>query len=83
MTHFSWQTTQEPAKKAELHVPQDIHGLKSSSFPLAFNVGMLPEILKYEINKAAMPSTSMFCISQQWGQCPQPDKAGEQKKEKR
>lgn len=39
MTHFSWQTTQEPAKKAELHVPQDTRGLKSSSFPFSFQCG--------------------------------------------
>jgi len=81
-TCFSW-TCQEPAKKAELHIPQDICGLKSSLFPSALNVGMLPEMFKYEMNKAAMPSTRMFCISKHWARCPQPEEAGEQKQEKK
>lgn len=42
MTHFSWQTTQESAKKAELCVPQDICSLKSSLFPLLSKMGRLP-----------------------------------------
>lgn len=55
MTHFSWQTPEESAKKAELCVPQDICSLKSSSFPLVFKMGMLPQTLNYKISEAAIP----------------------------
>lgn len=39
--------------------------------------------VKYKISEAAIPSTSMFCVSHHWAQCPQPDKAEQKTKTER